>query len=105
MDNKRPTESAKKVEAVLLQGFASVGQRHLADLVLVEESTVSRLKTDEPKINLLALAMMIDAMGLKLVPRNFKTFRAEDIDPYIQLAKRHMATVGSADDLAWNGVE
>ena len=86
----------------MLQRLASVGQGVVADAVGVDEATISRLKNPETKIGLRALATMLDRLGLKVVPLEMKCFNPADINPYIQLAKRHMASVQDAAHLEWD---
>jgi Ran GTPase-activating protein (RanGAP) involved in mRNA processing and transport len=86
---------ARKNEKIVLQRLASVGQATVATALKVDESTISRLKNGA----ISQLASTLAVLGLKVVPIEFKCYRPEDIDPYIQLAKRHMRTVVSAHDL------
>ena len=52
-------------------------------------------------INLRSLSVMLDYLGLKAVPQEMQCYRPEDIDPYIQLARRHFEHVQSARDLIY----
>jgi hypothetical protein len=86
---------ARKNEKIVLQRLADRGLEPVADALKVDLSTISRLKNGA----ISQLASTLAVLGLKVVPIEFKCYRPEDIDPYIQLAKRHMRTVVSAHDL------
>ena len=61
-------ESARKIESSLLQRLSSVGQVTVAKAMDVSESTVSRLKDGQ----IAAVSQLLAALGLKLVPADFK---------------------------------
>jgi hypothetical protein len=86
---------ARKNEKIVLQRLADVGLEPIAQALKVDLSTISRLKNGA----ISQVTAMLAVLGLKVVPIEFKCYRPEDIDPYIQLAKRHMRTVVSAHDL------
>ena len=86
---------ARKNEVIVVQRLASVGQSAVADALKVDESTVSRFKDG----TITRFAKMLAVMNLKIVPTEFKCYRPEDIEPYIQLAKQHMRKVVSVHDL------
>lgn len=97
MNAASPTtdERARKNLTTILQGLARVGQTSAAEAMKVSESTVSRMKDSD----LERLAALLAVMGLKVVPVQFKCYRPDDIEPYIQLARQHMRTVTSVHDL------
>jgi hypothetical protein len=76
---------ARKNEKIVLQRLADVGLEPIAQAL--KNGAISQVTA------------MLAVLGLKVVPIEFKCYRPEDIDPYIQLAKRHMRTVVSAHDL------
>lgn len=90
-------EKARKFEALILQRLARVGQAPCAEVMKVSVSTISRLQSD----HLSNLVQLIDAIGLKVVPAEMKCYRPQDIDPYIQIAKQHMARINGAESLQW----
>lgn len=90
-------EKARKFASLLLQRLASVGQRAAAEALGVHESTISRIKENE----LERYCQLVSSLGLKVVPADMKCYRPADIDPYIQLAKQHMTTLHSAEQLVW----
>ena len=61
-------ESARKIESSLLQRLSSVGQVTVAKSMDVSESTISRLKDGQIAV----VAQLLAALGLKLVPADFK---------------------------------
>lgn len=87
---------ARKNEKIVLQRLADKGLEPVAEALKVDLSTISRLKNGA----IAQVASTLAVLGLKIVPTDFKCYRAEDIDPYIQLAKQHMRTVVSVHDLA-----
>jgi len=89
-------ERARKNEQIVLQRLADVGLEPVAQALNVDSSTISRLKNGA----ISQVTSTLAVLGLKVVPIEFKCYRAEDIDPYIQLAKQHMRTVVSVHDLA-----
>ncbi|HBG51143.1 hypothetical protein GXC69_12525 [Candidatus Macondimonas diazotrophica] len=95
------TDRARRIERVLLQRMKAVGQAPLAAAMQVDESTVCRLQSPDSRMNLRAFSVMLDCMGLKAVPQEMQCYRPEDIDPYIQLARRHFEHVQSARDLIY----
>jgi hypothetical protein len=88
---------SRKYLSLTLQQLASVGGRAAAAAIGVHESTVSRMKDGE----LERYCRLVEALGLKIVSQEMKCYRPADIDPYIQLAKRHMEQVNSAEQLVW----
>lgn len=98
-------ERSSRIERTILQRLLSVGQESVARHLGVDESTISRLKSPDTRMNVGAIAKMLDLLDLKVVPSGMKCFRPEDIDPYIQLAKRHMEQVKSAEELVWEDRE
>lgn len=77
MDSLTPeqAEKARKIESLLLQALANVGQKQVAEACGISESTVSRWKDGD----LARTAASLVAMGLKVVPEDAETIRAEDL--------------------------
>lgn len=61
-------DSARKIESSLLQRLSAVGQVTVAKAMDVSESTISRLKDGQ----ITAVAQLLAALNLKLVPADFK---------------------------------
>ena len=93
-------EIARKNEQRILQALASEGQKHVAEATELSESDISRLKSTDNKINFHTLSMALAFLGLKVVPVTHLTYRPEDIQLFIDLAKRQVASIESAADLA-----
>jgi len=94
-------ENARKYESLILQRLAKVGQSACATAMDVSESTVSRLQSEQlPKI-----AILLETLELKVVPVDTKCYRPEDIEPYILIAKQHMASIKGAESLEYRGEE
>lgn len=94
--------TARKTEKSILQQLASVGLSAPAAAIGVDESTISRLKGSDQRINFKSLSIVLSTIGLKVVPEGVQCYRPEDIDPYIALAKRHMNTIDGAEHLVWD---
>lgn len=94
-------ERARKNFSAVLNAFKREGQVHVAARIGIHESTLSKLISGDLEKVCSALA----AAGLKTVPIEYKCYRAEDIEPYIQLARQHMARLKSAEDLLFEDPE
>jgi len=95
--NPAEAEKARKYDGLILQRLASTGLRRVADAIGVSESTVSRMKDG----SITQFCQMLPPLGLKLVPVEMQCYLPEDINPYIHLAKQHMRTLHSAEQLRW----
>lgn len=89
-------ERSRAYESLILQRVAKVKQTSIAEFMGTSEATVSRLIKDLDKI-----CDFLASVEVKAVPLELKCFRVEDIEPYIQLAKRHTEGVESAEQLVW----
>lgn len=100
MSSLNPTQQdrARKFESLVLQHLASTGQKPVADALGVNESTISRMKEG----GIANLCEMLAVIGLKIVPADMQCYRAEDIEPYIQIAKQHLERMQSARELEWH---
>lgn len=93
-----PAARARKMHAVVLrrlQGDAS--QKALALAMGVDEATVSRLVNQ----HLAKFTQLLAHCGLKVVPVEARCFKPEEVDALVLLAKRHMASVTSSQQLEW----
>jgi transcriptional regulator with XRE-family HTH domain len=95
-------ERARKNFSAILSRLASVGQSNVAKELGVAESTISRLKSEG---DLEQFAKLLAAVGLKAVPVELRCYDPKDIDPLLQLARRHLAQVASAEQLAFDDPE
>lgn len=89
-------ERARKNEQAVLHRLSSVGQATVAEAVRVDESTISRMKSDG-KIQ--QFALILAELGLKVVPETMRVFDPKDIDALLHLAKRRMDQIVSAEEL------
>ena len=87
---------ARKNEQIVLRRLADSGLEPVATALKVDKSTISRLK--DAAISQVAGTMAV--LGLKVVPVEFKCYRAEDIEPLLKLAQQHMRRVTSVHDFA-----
>ncbi len=62
------TDTSRKIERTILQALAEKGQAHAATLMGASESAVSRMKDGQ----LEALSKLLAAIGLKVVPAQYK---------------------------------
>lgn len=69
----------------------------IASAMGVSESTVSRLKNE----HLESLCELLAHAGLKIVPVEVKCFPAEKIAALLTLAKAHLDSIESADEMIW----
>tara|TARA_R110002072_G_scaffold30569_4_gene95433 strand:- start:47 stop:334 length:288 start_codon:yes stop_codon:yes gene_type:complete len=90
-------DKARKYEALIMQRLAKVGQTPCALQMNISESTVSRLQSE----HLGKVCLLLEALDLKVVPTEMKCYRPEDIEPYIQIAKQHMARINGLESLQW----
>lgn len=90
-------ETARKINATILHQLASVGQTKVAEVLGVSESTVSRMKEKE----LPEIALLLDALGLKAVPRAHRCYDEKSLAAIIELAKQRMAQIDEPQHLAW----
>lgn len=92
------TEKSKIYESLILKHLKTVGLTPPALAMNVSETTVSRFQ--EEKIP--QLAVFLDALGLKVVPQSVKCYSPDVIDPYIKIAKQHLAKLEGADSLEYD---
>ena len=94
-------ERARKNASVILQRLASAGQVNVAKALNVSEATISRKKDGEIE----EIAKFLAVLGLKAVPIEMRCYNAADIDPLLQLAKRHLQQITHASQLAFDDPE
>jgi len=92
---------SRKNESTILQALARVGQNEVARRMQVSDSTVSRFKNGE----LLQWASFLAALGLKVVPETMKCYDAKKLDAILELARAHLNTMETTEQLAWEGSE
>ncbi|MCY1298803.1 hypothetical protein D9M68_719690 [compost metagenome] len=91
-------ETARKTLQVLLQAIANTTLSPVAVAIGVDESTVSRMRSDRfPQF-----AEILTVLNLKLVPADAKLYDEEDIRALIHLSRRQLAAV-TPDTLAKGG--
>lgn len=74
---------SRKILSLLLQALLRTRQVNVASALDVSEATVSRMKESElPKI-----AKLIDALGLKVVPKHMVVMDQRQIDALLHLAQ------------------
>ena len=73
---------AQRNHSALLRGLAEVGQRRVADLIGVSESTVSGMKNDQ----LERFSALLAACGLKAVPSSERSLGDDHIQALETLA-------------------
>lgn len=83
-------ERSRKIETLLRNALAEVGQTRVADKMGVSESTVSRLKADDIE----RMALFIVALGLRVVDTDQRTISASDLQALKHLAARGLPHVG-----------
>ena len=89
-------EITRKITSIILQRLAEEGQNSVAEAVGLSETSVSRLKAQVTET-----VRIMRVLGFKVVPLDHMCFRAQDIQPYFDLAKQHMNRIDCASELAW----
>lgn len=77
-------ERARKNQSVILQALASLGQVRLAELMGLNETQVSRMKTHG---DLERTAQMLAHLGLKVVPESVQCFDPQYVEHLRALAQ------------------
>ena len=90
------TPNAIKFEQAMLRALAQAGQRPVASRLSVDESTISRMKS-EGRLSL--VCQLLDALGLKVVPQTMKCYDPEYIESIFKLAQVGMKT--PPQELEW----
>lgn len=96
---------ARKNEQIFLQRLASYGQAPAADQLEVDESTISRLKTDAQKVGIRFISELLAIIGLKIVPNEYVCRDPEYIqfleygcDQFMQLKRSKQRAFGEPED-------
>ena len=93
-----PSGYARKSCQNILHRLALVGLTPVAQAMGKSESTISRMKdTEIPE-----LAAMLDALGLKVVPRELKCYDEKTMAALLQLAKERMNQCSTTQQLEWD---
>lgn len=87
---------ARKNEATVLNRLASVGLENAGAAVGIDPSTVSRWKGKE----IPQLAILLAALGLKVVPVELRCYRETEIEALFALAKSRIERMHHAAELA-----
>lgn len=90
---------ARKNESAILKALASVGQRNLADALGIDESAISRLKSDG---QVERFSTMLAVLGLKVVPTHMHCYEGKSIEALLTLAKERLAQIEQPEQLAWD---
>lgn len=61
-------EKAREYQSLILQQFAVIGQRAVANALDVSDSTVSRIKTEQVE----SISLLLVALELKVAPEEWK---------------------------------
>lgn len=87
------------MQTAVLQRLQEPGRAMaIATAMGISESTISRLKND----HLSSMCELIAHAGLKIVPVEMKCYPPEKIDALLTLAKAHLASIESADEMVWD---
>lgn len=87
--------TSRKIEAVILQKLASVGQARVAEALGISESTVSRLKDGD----ISRFSKILAEIGLKAVPVSYRCYKPDYIEFLLQAARIGVRSLQSAEDL------
>ena len=87
-------ESARKIETLLRNRLAEVGQVRMADKLNVSESTVSRWKDSEIE----KVALYLSGLMLKVVPSGANLINADEVKAMRTLAMRGLRSMEEGQD-------
>lgn len=90
-------ERSRKIASTILTGLHRVGQVRVAEHCECSESKISKWKSED----LENAARIIAACGMKVVPIEKRCFDQQQIAAILTLAKQHMASIESPDQLTW----
>jgi hypothetical protein len=93
--NQGQEERARKNHSLIMQRLASVGNAAVALAIGVDESTVSRMKTDK----LLELATILSVLDLKVVPASMKIFDEKTVEVLLYGHQQWVNSIESAHQL------
>ncbi|MDP3273422.1 CII family transcriptional regulator [Limnobacter sp.] len=93
-------DRSRKNQAVILQAIGRTGQQVAADCIGTSVSTVSRWQSsEETKMGLENIALLLAAIGLKVVPKDMKCFPAHEVQALFTLAKAHLARAENIESM------
>lgn len=88
-----PADDSRKSASRVLHALASVGLKTVAAALDCDESTISRLKTTEQKINIESFCLMLETLGLKVVSADDLTVDRERYQALLTLAEMGFAAL------------
>lgn len=97
--SEKQTARSRKNEAAILKALASAGQRNVADTIGVDESSISRMKSDG---QVERFCQLLAVVGLKVVPDHMHCYEPKAIDALLTLAKDRLAQIEQPEQLAWD---
>lgn len=83
-------ESARKIETLLRNALAEMGQARVADKMNVSESTVSRMKDSDIE----KFSVFMAAINVGILPPNFRLISETDLRALKHFAARGLLHVG-----------
>lgn len=96
---------AETIERTILRRLSSVGQDAAAHAAGVDESTISRLKGADTRMNLAAIARMLDCLGLKVVGVDRVCVLKEEYLMMTRIVSRALANQQTAESLLFEDPE
>lgn len=100
--------SARNSITRVLRTLASKKNSEIAESLGLDPTTFSRMKNDK-KTNGLSdieiVCAMVDLLGLKVVPKNYKLIHEEKLAALLVMSKAWMGRVDSVDDLFQDDIE
>lgn len=90
-------ENSRKIERAVLHALAEHGQAAVAQKMGTSESTVSRLKDGQIQ----TLSNLLAALGLKVVPANFKSMDPIKAQAMVTLYSAAMERISNPAELLW----
>lgn len=93
---------ARKQHSRLLQAIELSCEAELAKNLGMDATTFSRMKNEVRKNGLNSLetfCLLIDQLGLKIVPKSYQSFERERVEALFTLSKGWMARAETVDDL------
>lgn len=91
-------DRARKIEAIVLQRLASVGQARIAEQLGVNESTVSRWKDGD----IARWARFLALLDLKATPQEYRCYDEHTLSAMLTLARQRMAQLESVEHLQFD---
>lgn len=99
----QPTNAmARKQHSRLLQAIELSCEADLAKKLEMDAATFSRMKNEVRKNGLNSLetfCLLLDILGLKIVPKSYQSFERERVEALFTLTKGWMSRAETVDDL------